>query len=283
MVVKKLTVYVDLLLCYNLLVHFCLIGSTAAVCNVKVKKGRILLASLLGSLYSFAIFLTLNVVEFMLLKAVMAATLLLAAFGFVSIGVFLKRMTVFLAVNTVYAGVMMGVAFSVAPKGMVYKSGVAYFGGNIGVYAGGLLAGYLLLKAFVWLWSRKRGEDRYYPVTVICGERRVDITAFYDSGNRMADLYTGKPVMILSPSAAKQLMPEEIYADIAAGELSQAVVDFGHKARLMPLDTVAASGMAVTFVPDGIIVNGKEKYDWSIAVAKTELRCNAAALLPASF
>lgn len=278
-----MVIYVDLLLCYNLLVHFCLLSSTAAISMTRCKKGRLLLGSLLGSVFSFAIFLRFNAAEFMLLKFLMAVLLILTAFGFGNLRLFVRRILLFLAVNLVYAGAMMAVALGIAPAGMVYRSGVAYFGGDTVSYVLGLLLGYLLLRGFVWFLARKKGERRHYPVKVRCGEKTAEFVAFYDSGNRAVDPYSGRPVLFLAPETARQILPEQLLPAFVSGRLDEAVLGFGHKVRLLPVDTVSGSRMTLSFVPDEILVDGNERCDWCAAVTEDALGCEAQGLLPASF
>ncbi len=277
-----MTVYVDLLLCYNLLVHFCLLSSTAALCMEKVRKGRILLASLFGSVTSFAIFLNFNALEFMLFKTVTAVSLILITFGFGQKTQFIKRLLLFLAVNFVYAGVMYAIAFSFAPSNMIYRSGVAYFGSKTVTYVGGLLAAYFLLKIGVWWLSRKKGSSSFHTVQLACGEKTAVFRALYDSGNRMIDLYSGKGVLLLSPTAAERILPKEVLPFFIEGEDANALRSFGHQARLLPLNTASGCGMVGAFMPDEVMADGV-RYDWCIAVARQEFTQGVDALLPASF
>ncbi len=277
-----MTVYLDLLFCCNLAVHFCLLLSTAAICAIRVHKIRFLLGCMLGSLYSLAIFLQLDAVFFLLLKAFMAVTLLLLSFGYGGIRQFLLRLCCFLAVNAVYAGVMMAITLTAPPKGMIYQSGVAYFGSNVGLYAAGLLVGYGVIKGFT-LMRKKQENAVYHKVLIRCNGKSEAFTAFCDSGNRLCDLYSGRGVMILSMDAATKLLPKELCADLAAGEFSERVKDFGHGARVLPLSTVNASGMTVVFLPDELTVGEKAHCDLMIGVAKGRLMSDAQAILPASF
>ncbi len=280
-----MTVYVDLLLIYNLLVHFCLLSSTAALSSVRMKKWRCLLGCILGSGYSFAIFLSLDAWEFMLMKAVMAVSLILTAFGFGVLRVFIKRLLLFLAVNLVYAGAMYAVAFTLAPKGMVYRSGVAYFGFDVTSYALGLLAAYGLLRLGVFLFSRGGSKAASMEVVIRCGERTVKGAGLCDSGNRMVDLFSGRPVMVVSPQLAKKLLPDQVLPFFLYGEPCGSIAHFGHGARLIPLETVGGRHMLAAFLPDEIrlLGNGEQASpDWMVAVSKTPLAQGTQMILPAA-
>ncbi len=280
-----MTVYVDLLLIYNLLVHFCLLSSTAALCGVRLKKRRCLLGCLLGSGYSFAIFLSLNTWEFMFMKAFMAATLILTAFGFGALRLFFKRLLLFLAVNMVYAGAMYAVAFTIAPKGMVYRSGVAYFGFDLTTYALGLLAAYGLLRLGVFLFSRRGSKSLSMEVLIRCGEKTVKGAGLCDSGNRMVDLFSGRPVAVISPQLAAGLLPKQVLPFFLSGEPCEALKHFGHGARLIPLETVGGEHMLSAFLPDEMRLLGSKTQvcpDWMVAVSKTPLAKEAQMILPAA-
>lgn len=276
-----MVIYVDLLLLFNLTVHYCLLSSTALLAGVKVRFRRLMAGAMLGSLFSFAIFLECSVYEFMGMKCIMAILLILAAFGFHSMHLFIKRILIFLAVNFVYAGAMEA-AVGLSPRGMVYRTGVAYFGFDVTAYAFGLLAAFLLLKGGLYLLSKRKGVGRMPVFSVRVGEKTVSGRGMIDSGNRMCDIYSGKPVMVLSRDLAKQLLSDEMLLFITDGTESKEAANFGHKLRVIPVQTVNGSGILTVFAPDDITLEGKRHPDWMAAVSKEALTENCDAILPAA-
>ncbi len=67
----------------------------------------------------------------------------------------------------------------------------------------------ILASVLVYLLSmRSRRDSRcdYVPVSVICGERTVSVTALRDTGNTLRDPVSGAPVLVLDLEAAENLL-----------------------------------------------------------------------------
>lgn len=269
-----MTIYLDLLLCFNLFIHFCLLSSTAAFCRVRVGVGRMLGGCILGSLGSFVIFLSLPPLALAGIKTVLALLLTLVTFGFHSASVFVRRLLAFLAVNFLYAGGMYAVNEQLRPAGLVYQNGVAYFAADTGGYLIGVLFCYLLLR-FAALMLQKNAVGKRVTVRLRLGEDAVDCVGFCDSGNKACDFATGKPILILSPQVADKLFPNGL------PQTADEMKTFGHRIRLMPFETVGGSGLLPVFTPDELIVDGCSR-DFAVAVGKTELADGIGALLPAA-
>ena len=274
-------VYVDLLICCNLLIHFALFLSTAALCAQKPRFLRLMLGSLLGSGYSFLIFLTLDDLTFLLIKAGMAVSLVLIVFGFGSIRRFVRSLICFLAINLLYGGGMYAVCQMFAPRGVYYQNGVTYLACDLWGFAVGMLISYLLLRLFCARLNSHRTARAVYPICLRVGENTVHCKALYDSGNRLTDPYSGKPVVILSQELTRQLLPKEVADALLTAEPDAKTVAFGHKCRLIPLHTVHGCAMLGAFEPDEAVLCGV-RVDFMAAVSKGMLAEDTDALLPAA-
>ena len=91
-----IVVYVDILLIVNFFVNLLLLQITCLVSKRSPKLYRIIISSCIGSLYSLIIFVdNLNAVLCELSKLIASAVMVLAAFGFRRVLVFVKQLLIF--------------------------------------------------------------------------------------------------------------------------------------------------------------------------------------------
>ena len=103
-------VYVDVLVGVNLIVNYFLLLASAKFLTLPFHRGRLVAASALGALYSLVILLPAwNPFLSLLIKLIMAASIILAAFGWHGVKAFLRQTAAFYIVSFAFAGLMIAV------------------------------------------------------------------------------------------------------------------------------------------------------------------------------
>ena len=143
-----------------------------------------------------------------LLKVALGIMLVLVAFPWHGKGVFIKTAALFIAVNFIFAGVMMALWFFVAPVDMYYRNGVVYFNISALTLAVSTVAAYLAVRFIGWILDRRVPKNAIRTVSITLNGKEVLLNAFDDSGNRLTDPFTGTPVIICEYGAVKTLLPE---------------------------------------------------------------------------
>lgn len=186
--------YVDVFLLQN----FCMDFIAVMGSNLLLKRGksviRLFLFSFFTSLVGLILFLMIDqimvyqIVTHFLLNTAMVA----GCFGYRSRQEFLKAW-----LSTYIVVLFLGGATEWLIEQSVFFQN----------YALQLLGGVVLLVVFLsFLLSVQTYEKNKIPVRIINRGKKLELMAYYDSGNQLTDPYTGKPVCVLSEKKAKELL-----------------------------------------------------------------------------
>ena len=152
----------------------------------------------------------------------------------------------------------------------VVGAGVAYAAYNLGVHGWIpplLTTGVILAVAELgwgvvqrWVWDRVV----YLPVEIELLDRKVQVTALLDTGNRLVDPLTGQPVVILSGDLREALLPPEAVGAVetaadnpAEGVSLLAETPLASRLRLIPYSTLGKeNGLLVSFRADAVRLAG---------------------------
>lgn len=279
-------IYLDVLLAVNLFVNYFLLLSVKLFFHSKVKRWRMILAAVIGSLFSLMIFLPdPGLLLTFLIKGILGVLLVWLCFGYQQRGIFIKTVLGFFGVNFLYAGVMMALWIFVCPVGMYWNNGVAYFHISALALVIGTIAAYIVVRVICFLWNKRVHAKELYQIKIIWNQKEANLSAFYDTGNRLIDPFTGHPVVICEYQAVKNLLPASIQEVLESGqyiqftELLQAV-----KFHLIPFQTVGGESFIVGFAPDQFYLEEKPVSGFMIGITVNHLSHGEfQAVLPAKF
>lgn len=236
-----MVVYIDVLICLNIFVDFLLLRFCDAVLRAGAKFCRAAIASLIGGVSSLYIFAPgLPVPIELLIRLFIAALIILAAYGFGSAHLFIKRTAVFFGVNFIYAGAMFAIFILFKPNGMAINNGVVYFGISPLALIISTLAAYLILRIINHFLLADRGE-RLCDIRITYAEQTLTCTALVDTGHSLRDMLSDSPVVLVSEQTAAQLLGEEASKQLALmGAPPEALCE---RYRLIPYSTIGGRGM----------------------------------------
>ena len=165
-----MTVFIDVLIIFNLYINFFLVRSTALIMRRKISSLRCLAAAAVGALSSLVILLPpIPFILTFLIKAAIACLVTFAAFGRQKIWDHAVCMMFFLLMCFVYGGAMLALWHFAAPLGMVYENGTAYFNIPIGALAVFTAISYGTVRAVRYLLDRKVKCTENCTVAVTAG------------------------------------------------------------------------------------------------------------------
>lgn len=188
--------YADVILVNNFTMDFLLLTVVRKVMKLEKRKGGILLASLLGAVYALVVMIfpfSIFFLQFFVTYAVMSVLMVLISFRI------RKPAEILRAVAGLYLAAVM-------------TAGLMQMFGGLGSHS--LLwfymiaaAGSIWMTTFLWRIVSKGAADNghMYPVTIFYRERSETFTGFLDTGNRLTEPVSGRPVCILSAENAKEL------------------------------------------------------------------------------
>lgn len=257
-------IYLDVLLVFNLYVNYILLRMTARLTHCRLRFGRCLAVSALGSLSTLMILLPpLPLFLSVLCKLLVAVLLCLCAFGVKDPMRLCWSSICLFGSSFLLAGILLALSL---------LCGVRVLHGNSCWYPDVSLlhlvlftiAAYLLLHAVQYLHDRTHAAEGGYRVCIRYRCCTAQLEGLADTGNSLVDFFTGKPVIICD---ATQL------GGIPIPDMETPVKGF----RLLPCSTVSGSGAIPVFRPDEVVIRSEQdgrckKVDVLIGIGERENR-----------
>lgn len=259
-------VYIDSVFTLNAVMDYLLLVCTARLAGRPLRRGRYLLAALLGGAYASAVFLPgLSFLSWTPVKIASGVLLAVAAFGGEEK---LARLTLlFFALSCAMAGCVLGLGL--LSGGVPMAGGVFYTDVDARVLLIAAAASYAVMTV-VFRAAAKRGlEGRLLKVRVCLEGRVVTMTALHDTGNALRHPVSGQPVLVTAWGAMESVLPVEVRR-ILTPELLRCPADLLEPLRavapqlrfsLVPYRTVG--------LPEGLLLTVRS--DWT-EVAGTRYR-----------
>ena len=253
-------IYIDVLLALNIFVTYLLLAATVLLSAVQAKRWRLLCGALLGGASALLIFLpplhwTLQV----LVRLALAAAIVWVAFGYDNRRRALRCYAAFFGMNFALAGCMLALWLTLRPAGMLMQNSVVYF--NVSLITFVLLAcvSYAAMRAAVTLLRRRHPGSNLCSATIQVGEQSITLPAFYDSGNKLADGFTGAPVVVAELEALRAFLPAELHDYFTAKLDLPPEHAWRPRLRQIPYHAVGHNGLLPAFRADTITVKAGTK------------------------
>jgi len=254
-------IYIDVLVAINIFVTWLLLACSVFFSAVQVKRWRLLLGSLLGG--GGSLLILLPPAPWWLLapeKLLLCALIVLVGFGFGRWSRFLRCFAAFFGVSFAFAGVMLGLWLTLRPDGMLYQNGAVYFDVNLITFVLFACACYAAVRGLAVLLRRRHPGANLCRATIQILGRSITLPAFYDSGNRLADGFTGAPVAVAEYAALEKFLPVELRpffrneAEIFDIPQEQ---EWRPRLREIPFHALGREGLLPAFRADQVVVRTK--------------------------
>ena len=188
-------IYLDLVFLINFMFDLLLLLTLKIVLKRRVKWYRILLASLVGALSIFFLFIKLNSITLFLLKVIISLLMVVIAFGIKSRTDFFKNILYLYFISIILGGFLyyLNLEFSYDNVGLVF-------------FHNGFSINFILLiilsPIILYLYIKqdrdlKVMKNYYYQVEIHYKNINKVYSAYLDTGNKLYDPYFHKPVILL--------------------------------------------------------------------------------------
>lgn len=185
------------------------------------------------------------------ITVISSGVMVLIAFGFGEVSLFIKRVTVFWGGAALLGGIMSAVC----------SLGTGMPAGNGGGGTTVLLLGSVICIFIIRTITHFKGK-RTLTVQVKVGDVCTKFEALLDSGNLLTDPLTGIPVIIADRSVMGTVVP-------AGDVIPQALHT---RLRMIPARGIGGGGILTGIVPDSVTINsGKKEKECSAVIAVSDL------------
>lgn len=204
-----MTIYIDLVLFINFMFDFNLLLSLNLLLKRGKKLKRIILGSLFGSLSVLLLFFQLNSFFLFIFKLIIAIIMILITFGFKNFPTF-KDNLIYLYILSI----ILGGGLYLINDHLGYKSSGLIF--ILKDYNVNLILIFTLTPTLLFLYLKevkklKLNYSKYYKISIIFDDSTLNLTAFLDTGNKLTDPFTNKPIILVEKDLIILKNPKIIY------------------------------------------------------------------------
>ena len=259
-----MNIYLDIILVENLLMNYIIIYATGVVMKKHIRHARIIIASLVGSLYAIVVYLNITkIVSNLLMKFILSVIMIVISFVENNYKTLLKDILMFYLISFVFGGCSIALIYFINPKNVKIHNGVL-----VGMYPikvtliAGVIAFIIIQIAFKITKNKLSTSDMICTVEVYINDRRKKVKVLIDSGNMLKDPINGYPVIIIEQEKIADILPKEVTENISVmqgGDINNINEKFISKIRLIPFSSLGKeNGMLVGIKVEKIKIIFKE-------------------------
>lgn len=263
-----MTIYLDIILCENLLMNYIILFATYVIIKPKTKHPqiRMILSSLLGSIYAIIIYLNiLSIYTNLLAKITLSVVMVYIAFAPPNVKQLLKQILIFYLVSFIFGGCTFALIYFLKPENVEMKNGVfvGMYPIRVGLIAG-VIAFIITQIAFKINKSKLNNKNTFIEIELYNKNKMTKARALLDSGNMLKEPISQKPVIVVEKTTLSKIIPEEVldYIEKIVGGDDQEkneMQEYLSKIRMVPFMSLGKeNGMLIGIRLDKIKINTED-------------------------
>lgn len=184
-----MTIYIDILIIINFLFDMLLLLTINITLRRYSKIYRLVLAALFGEITLLSLFIPISSILLTILKIMLGIIMVLIAFGYKNI-----KYTTYNVIYLYMVSIILG--------GFTYYLNIEFKNLNYLIL---LLIAPLILYIFIKsITALKEIKNYYYKVSIVFSNNdTLNITGFLDTGNKLIDPITNKPIILINKKKIK--------------------------------------------------------------------------------
>ena len=255
---QTMIVYGELLFIENTIIGGVLLYLTGEIFRQKPHGFRLMAGSIMCGAFSLVIFTGAKAPLMLLMEGFFATAVSIVVFGcqgrpFIkSVRSFaMRKAAVFILITYFMGGITMGLLLLTEQQGIYTAAGIYTGDMKAALLALFILAGYMTIKQVIkTVRDAKLYTEHNYDAEIAINEHRLNVKAFLDTGNRLKEPITGKPVAIASERLWK------IIEETLGNEGTQTMSDV--RFALIPYEAVGSKGLLHALRTDYIKVSERK-------------------------
>ena len=243
--------------------------ATAIILKNKPKVIRVLLSSMLGSVYAIITYITeIPIYTTAILKAILAIIMIYIAFNPQSIKKMWRQVAIFYLTSFVFGGVALYLIYYIKPQDVLMKNGIFVGEYILKVIMLGAIVAFVTIKISLKIIKTKISpKDIYCKIKIKLNQKTIETKAMIDTGNLAKEPITNAPVIIVESTLLEDIIPNKILnnlENILGGDLSQISEEMQEKyiskLRCIPFSSLGKqNGMLLGIRADQIEVETDEE------------------------
>ncbi len=236
-----MVIYIDVLIFTNVLIDYFILSLTQKFLHIQTKGYKIILASVLGSLFTLFIFIPkFNNILSILIKLFCSITMCLVAFKHTDIKSIVKYISATYIISTIFCGLMSLVYQVFNPKNMAVIKDVVYFEIEPLFLIIISIAIYIIIIGLKYLFSSS-ADSTLVSLKINIQGHDYSCIAKVDTGSTVVEPFSGSPVIIAESSILDKNIKEKC-------------------TRIVPYKALGSDGILSAIKADNIYIDKKAIY-----------------------
>lgn len=263
-----MTIYIDIVLIENLIMNYIILFATGLVVKIKINQMRIIIASLLGAVYSIIAYTgILKIYSSFVLKIVLSVLIVYIAYNPQNAKKMGKYILIFYLTSFVFGGAAFALIYIVKPQDILMRNGLF-----LGTYPlktimlSAIIGFFSIITAFSIVKSKISKKDMFCDIEIKLNEKTIKTTAMIDTGNLLKEPFTNTPVVVVEHTLLYECMPKEILNNlekIIGGDFEKLPnnikEEYVLKLKLIPFSSLGKNnGMLIGIKPEYLKVIREE-------------------------
>ena len=120
-----MTIYIDVVFIENLIMNYIILFATGIIIKIKIKHMRLILASVLGAIYSIVAYMSiLEIYSSIILKIILSIIIVYIAFNPQNVKSMWKDIVIFYMTSFVFGGAAFALIYIIKPQDILMKNGL---------------------------------------------------------------------------------------------------------------------------------------------------------------
>lgn len=266
-----MTIYIDVVLIENLIMNTIILIATGVVLKEKIQILRILLASLIGAIYSVIAYLSiLEIYSSIIMKIILSLIIIYIAFNPQTIKKMWKDILLFYLTSFVFGGAAFALIYIVKPQDILMKNGLF-----LGTYPlktiilGAIIAFIIIITAFTVVKTKITKKDMFCEIEIKLNGKKIKTIAMIDTGNMLKEPISNTPVIVVEHTLLYNSIPKEILnhlEELLGGDFSsipeKIQKEYQTKLKFIPFSSLGKqNGMLIGIKAEELIIKREEKQE----------------------
>ena len=264
-----MTIYIDVVLIENLIMNYIILFATGIILKIKISHIRIIIASLLGAIYSIIAYVgTLQIYSNIILKIILSILIIYISFNPQSIKKMWKEVVIFYLVSFAFGGVAFALIYVIKPQNILMRNGLF-----LGTYPlktvmiGAIVAFIIIITAFKIIKTKISKGDMFCYIEMKINNKIIKTIAMVDTGNCLKEPITNVPVVVVEHTLLYECVPKQILDNlekIIGGDFTKVDEEIKNKyiskLKLIPYSSLGKqNGMLLGIKPEYFKVINEEE------------------------
>ena len=263
-----MTIYIDVVFIENLIMNYIILFATSIIIKIKVKHIRLILASILGAIYSIIAYMSiLEMYSSVILKIILSVIIVYIAYNPQNVKNMWKYLVIFYMTSFVFGGAAFALIYIVKPQDILMKNGLF-----LGTYPlktiilGTIVEFVVIVTSFKLVKSKISKKDMFCTIKININKVEIETKAMIDTGNLLKEPISNTPVIVVEHTLLYDCMPKEILnnlENILGGDfenISEEVKNkYISKLKVIPFSSLGKqNGMLIGIKPEEVTVINDE-------------------------